>query len=432
MRLLYSLLMYLLSPFMLAYFTVRGFRDRRYWQRWPERLALGNSVPGTQGPVWIHAASLGEVNAASPLIDALMLRFPEQALIVTTFTPTGSERVKELFGERLAHQYIPLDFPGAVKRFLNRVQPQLGIIMETELWPNLFCLAHAQKRPMIISNARLSDSSMRGYRIASSLIKETLLAVNRLLAQSDKDADRYSALGMPPDRVRVVGNLKFDVSIQASVSETGELLRSGWGVQRTVLVAGSTHAEDEIELFAAFSQALKHHPLALLVLAPRHPERFATVAEEARDFGFTVRSRSQSTVPDQKTQVFVLDSMGELLDFYAAADVTFIGGTMANVGGHNLLEPAALGKALLMGPHTENVQEIAKQLVDQGAARQVHDRHDLAEAVNVLFGQAITRDQMGMAGKRLVSSGRGALEQTLEELRPYLKAQARTRNNAAP
>lgn len=420
MRLLYSLLIYLLSPLVLLHLAVRGFRDARYWQRWNERLGFIEPAP-EPGCVWVHAASLGEVNAASPLVSALLEQYPRQPLLVTTFTPTGSERVHELFGDRVRHHYVPLDMPGAVRRFFRRQQPGLAVIMETELWPNLFNAARANTIPLVISNARLSTSSLRGYRMAGGLMRQTLACADRVLAQTERDADRYRQLGAPDGRVQVAGNLKFDINISATLSETGEMLRARWGAQRTVLVAGSTHAEDEIELLESFAEVRRQHPAALLILAPRHPERFAGVAADARDHGFSVSERSTCQAPDADTAVFIIDTMGELMNYYAAADVAFVGGTLAPVGGHNLLEPAALAKPVLIGPHTANVREIAEQLLEAGAAIRVHDRHDLAARLQDLFADASDRDRRGRAGQRLVMNGRGALETTLAALQPWLE-----------
>jgi 3-deoxy-D-manno-octulosonic-acid transferase len=419
MRLFYALLMYFLSPLVLAWFGIRGFRDKRYWQRWGERLGF-YARPAPAGCVWVHAASLGEVNAASPLVNALLEHYPGQALLLTTFTPTGAARAEHLFSGRLTHCHVPLDLPGAVRRFYRRHQPQLGIIMETEIWPTLYHRARHSGVPLLISNARLSESSVRGYALAGRLIGPTMAGVSGVFAQTQRDAAAFMEIGARQECVQVVGNLKFDILVPASLSETGEMMRASWGVNRPVLVAGSTHAEDESELFEAFKQVLVEHPQALLVVAPRHPERFAAVAEEARELGLAVAQRSACTVPAPATQVLVVDTMGELLGFYAAADLAFVGGTLAPVGGHNLLEPAALAKPLLVGPYTANVREIADQLLAAGAARRVHDRHDLAVTIKQLFSDASGRDRMGQAGQQLVSAGRGALQRTLDALQAWL------------
>lgn len=424
MRLFYALLMYLLTPLVLAWFGVRGFRDHRYWQHWGQRLGFyAQAAPA--GCIWVHAASLGEVNAASPLVRALLERHPDQPLLLTTFTPTGAARAEELFAGRLTHCHLPLDLPGAVRRFYRCHQPGLAIIMETEIWPNLYYHASRRAVPLFISNARLSESSVRGYALAGGLIRRTMDTVTGVFAQTGRDAATYQQIGAQPGSVQVVGNLKFDTLVPASLSETGEMMRAGWGVSRPVLVAGSTHAEDETELFEAFKQVLNAHPRALLIVAPRHPERFAGVSEQARELGLKVAQRSQCSLPGPDIEVLVVDTMGELLSFYAAADVTFVGGTIAPVGGHNLLEPAALAKPVLIGPYTDNVREIAGQLLAAGAARRVHDRHDLATTTRRLFNEASGRDRMGQAGLHLVAEGRGALQRTLDALQAWLPGQQR-------
>ncbi len=419
MRFLYSLAMILATPILLAYFAVRGFRDRRYLERWDERL--GFSFADTEpGGILLHAASLGEVNAASPLISALLENHPDEPLTVTTFTPTGAARVQELFGDQVTHQHLPLDLPGAGKRLLNHLAPRLVLVLETEIWPNLFHAARVKGIPVALVNARMSASSLRGYRRLGRLISHALAGTDAILAQSRADADRFIDRGALPERVSVTGNLKFDVKVSASLAETGEMLKSAWGVGRPVLVAGSTHEGDEAELVEAFSRLLKMRSDALLVLAPRHPERFTRAAENARESGLAVCLRSESRVPPRDCQCMVVDTMGELGNYYAAADITFVGGTIEPVGGHNLLEPAALGKPILIGPFTDNVKEIAGQLLEAGAAERVTGRMDIADAATRLFTDAAARDRMGQAGLALVENGRGALARTMAAIEKWL------------
>jgi 3-deoxy-D-manno-octulosonic-acid transferase len=294
------------------------------------------------------------------------------------------------------------------------------LVVETEIWPNLYAEAERRQAPLMIVNARMTEESLRGYRLAGRLVSRTLARVDSILAQTESDASRYIERGARPDRVRVTGNLKFDITVPASLVESAEVLRAGWGVQRPTLVAGSTHEEDEAELFEAFLKLLQRHPQALLVLAPRHPERFGRVAQDARDIGLVTALRSEGAVPPRDAQCLVVDTMGELPRYYAAADVTFVGGTIAPVGGHNVLEPAALGKPILLGPELHHVEEIARQLLESGAAQSVTGRRDIETAVEALFTDAARRDRMGQAGLRLVREGRGALRQALEELDRYL------------
>lgn len=419
MRLIYSLAMYLATPFVLIYFGLRGFRDPRYRARWGERLGFAFARRAGDG-VLIHAASVGEVNAASPVVSALLERRPDVAVTVTSFTPTGSQRVRELFGDRVAHQYLPLDLPDAVRRFLDHLDPALLVIMETEIWPNLYAAALERNLPIMLANARLSEASKSGYRRASALVRPAFAATDAVLAQTEDDAARFVECGAVAERVSVAGNLKFDVAVPAMVAETGDLLKTAWGVNRPVLVAGSTHEGDEAELLAAFNTLLRSQPDALLVLAPRHPERFARTAGDARDLGLDVYLRSEIRVPPPECQCLVVDAMGELQGYYAAADVTFVGGTIEPLGGHNLLEPAALGKPLLIGPHTDNVAEIAAQLLAAGAALRVNDRLEIADAALRLLTDPAARDRMGQAAFRLVESGRGALKRTLAEIERWL------------
>ena len=414
MRQLYSLLMLLLTPVSLGYFALRGLRDRRYWKHWGERLG----VLSVKGPVefHIHAASLGEVNAAGPLVNALLERETAPNLLLTTFTPTGRQRARELFGARVQLCYLPLDLPGIPSHFLRKLQPAVIVIVETEIWPNFYAAAARADIPLIISNARLSQASLRAYRRCQRLIGPALRSVRQILAQSDADAQRYVQCGAEPSRVSNAGNLKFDIHVPASLLETGELLRSAWGVQRPVLVAGSTHEDDELVLLKAFRRLLERHPEALLVLAPRHPERFARAEQLLQEQELSVQRRSDSRLPGRDTQCLLIDSMGELLDYYAAADITFVGGTIADIGGHNLLEPAALAKPLLFGPHTAHVKEIATRLLESGAARRVLTARDVFAAVDQLFAHPATRDRMGQAGLCLLEEGRGALQKSVDAI----------------
>lgn len=416
MRRLYSLFMYLVTPIVMGYFALRGLRDSRYWHRWNERLAYAPAV-GPPGRIMVHGSSMGEINAASPLVQALLKVPRSPGLLITTFTPTGAGRARELFGQQAQHCHLPLDLPSAMRRFLDRQQPSLIIIMETEIWPNLIHFATTLGIPVLIANARLSEKSVHGYLRLKALIRPALGRLRAILAQSVVDGARFIRCGAEPGAVIVTGNLKFDADVPASLVETGELLRASWGVNRPVLVAGSTHEDDEASLLEAFPAVLKKHPHALLVLAPRHPERFQEAARKASDAGLNTLLRSAGKSPTGEIQCLVVDTMGLLPSYYAAADVAFVGGTIADIGGHNVLEPAALGKPLLVGPHTRNVGETAARLIEAGAARRVQRPAEIAAALIELFGDASRRDRTGQSGSRLVEKGRGALERTLAEIR---------------
>jgi 3-deoxy-D-manno-octulosonic-acid transferase len=413
MRSLYTLLLYLATPLVLLYLFLRGFRDQEYFRRWPERFGRF-AAPPRSGGIVVHAVSMGEVNAASVMVQELRRRYPDEPLYLTTLTPTGSARVRELFGDAVFHVYAPLDLPGSVRRFLGRVKPRLLIIMETEIWPNLYHQAAASGVPILIANARISQRSINGYRRLRRLTGTALANVSRFAAQSDLDAERLIEIGAPAGRVVVSGNMKFDVRMAPSLAEQGEAMRVAWGTQRLVLVAGSTHEDDEKPLLQAFSRLLPTFPDALLILVPRHPERFARAAQLARQAGFRVALRSEAINCPAGTQCFVVDAMGELPRFYAAGDVAFVGGSLDTTGGHNMLEPAALSKPVLVGPHTANFADITHQLLEADAAMRVTNAATLEEAVRRLFKAPDLRDRMGRAGFALVQNGQGAVGRTLE------------------
>jgi len=415
MRFLYSFLVALSTPFVLLYFALRGIKDRAYLSRWGERF--GWVQPGKRaGGILLHAASMGEYNAASPLIRNMLKRYPDLPLIVTTLTPTGSERVSRELGDKVFHCYIPLDLPGAVKRFLNRTKPQLIIVMETEIWPNLYLEAHRRKTPMVIANARLSETSVKHYQRFSGLARDVLKPVLWVGAQSIDDAERMIQCGTDPQRTAMTGNLKFDLQVPASLLERGAALRSRWNPARPVLVAGSTHEADENIILPAFAGLLKIIPDALLILVPRHPERFSSAAQAARAASLKVEMFSEGEACSEQAQCFVIDAMGELMTYYACADATFVGGSMGEQGGHNVLEPAALGKPVMVGPNTANSKDIVTELIDCGAAVRIIDQQEFQTSAENLLGDGVMRDRMGRAGLALVARNRGALELTLEAI----------------
>ena len=415
MRYLYSLLLYLLIPFVLVRLVWRSRRASAYRRRWAERFGFFDPPP-LRSPVWVHAVSVGEVLAAVPLIQ--WLRERGEPVLVTTTTPTGAERVRAAFGADVPHLYCPYDLPDVVRRFLSRVRPRLAIIIETELWPNLFHACAERRVPVIVANARLSARSAAGYAKVAALMRATLRDVNLIAAQGEADAARLRALGAP--RVEVTGNVKFDLHLPASLHEQAAVLRRAWGESRLVWLAASTHAGEDEQVLDAYAELRRTLPDSLLVLAPRHPERFDDVAALCRQRGYTLVRRSEHRPATAETAVFLLDSMGELPLFYAAADIAFVGGSLVNTGGHNVLEPAALGKAVLVGPHTFNFLEITAQLVANGAATRVEDSHALAQAVIRYLGDANLRDEAGRKGLALVEQSRGALARLQALLLAYL------------
>ncbi len=419
MRTLYTLLLYLLAPVALLRLAWRGLRAPVYWRRWPERFGAIEPTVGER-VIWVHAVSVGEVQAAEPVIQALLERYPEYSVLVTTVTSTGSARVTALFDADVAHVYAPYDLSGAVVRFLDRVQPELAIVMETELWPNLFYFCRKREIPLLMINARLSQKSTAGYRRFPGLVGKTLEAVTEIVAQGKLDAQRFELIGADPGKITVAGNLKFEQRIPHSLIEKAEVLRRDWGTSRPVWIAASTHeGEDELVL-DVFRQVRKKVRDCLLVLVPRHPERFGAVAELCRNRGYPTVLRSQRTPCSDNTAVFVGDSMGELPLFYAAADVAFVGGSLVHTGGHNLLEPAALGIPVVTGPNVFNFTEICDLLVAAEACRKVDNNAELGETVNHWLLDANERHRIGENGRQAVEQNRGALDTVLAIIEKYL------------
>jgi len=407
LRYLYSLLLYLLTPFVILRLVWRGRRVPAYRRRMGERFGFFPPLP-VDGVVWLHAVSVGEVQAALPLIDWLRQE-RGMPVLVTTTTPTGSELLRQRFGDRVFHVYAPYDLPGAVRRFLKRARPRLAIIMETEIWPNLFHQCARAGIPLVIANARLSEQSARRYSRFPALTTAILRKVAVLAAQARGDAGRFIELGAEAQRVHVTGNIKFDVSLPADVHERAAQLRRAWGERRPVWVAASTHDGEEEPVLSAFAMVRTRLPETLLVLVPRHPERFDKVAELCRRRGYGVARRSAQDPVDAGTAVFLGDTMGELTLFYAAADVTFVGGSLVPTGGHNILEPAALGIPVLVGPHTYNFLEISQSLIAHGGGERVWNDTGLATAVVRYLEDAKLRDAAGSCGRELVERNRGAL-----------------------
>lgn len=413
MRGLYTTLLLLGLPLALARMAWRGRRNHAYWHRWGERFGRFRS-PALDGTLWIHAVSVGEVMAAVPLIRALRARHPDRPVAVTTTTPTGSDRVRAAFGEEVFHVYLPFDLPGPVARFLARVRPAVAVVMETELWPNLYAACGRRDIPVVVANARLSPRSTARYRRVRGLVRETLSRVRVVAARGEADAARFRELGAPDAAVVVTGDLKYDLELPGDLADRAEALRREWGAERPIWVAASTHEGEEGPVLDAFTRVREAHPDCLLVLVPRHPERFDEVAQLCRRRGLATVRRTGDTPCDAQTAVFLGDTLGELPLFYAAADVAFVGGSLVPVGGHNALEPAALGRAVVTGPYLFNFQEVSECMLTEQAMVQVADSAGLADAVARLLGDAVERARMGEAGRALVEHNRGALDRLVE------------------
>ncbi len=416
MRRLYTLLLAALTPLVLARLFVRSLRAPAYRRRIAERFGRFERRP-PPGGIWVHAVSLGETRAALPLIRALRARHPGRALIVTTTTPTGSRQVLEALGDEVFHVYAPYDLPWAVAAFLRRARPALALVMETELWPNLFAACAADGIPLVVANARLSERSARGYGRLRGLTRATLAHAALVAAQAEADAARFRALGAP--RVEVLGNLKFDLAVPAGLAARGAELRAalGW-TERPVLIAASTHAGEDERVLDAFARLRVRLPEVGLILVPRHPERFDAVAALLASRGLAAARRSRGAAT--AAEVYLGDTLGELLLLFAAADVAFVGGSLVPTGGHNVLEPAALGLPVLFGPHMFNFAEAERLLCAAGAARRVADAAELSEAAAAWLEHPTARRAAGERGRAVVEAERGALERLLARIEELL------------
>lgn len=406
---LYSQLVRLALPLIFLRLWWRGRRTPELRRNWRHRLGL---APRLQGPVvWVHAVSVGETVAAGPMVRRLLERLPEASVLMTAMTATGLAQAKRMFGDQVTYAYAPYDTPGAVRRFLNRVQPRILVIMETEIWPNMIRQSRVRGVPVFLVNARLSERSARGYERIRPLALPVMRDISWVAAQADSDAERFRRIGVAPDRVDVTGSVKFDVDIPAGVREAAGQLRARFG-DRPVWVAGSTHAGEENPVLAAHRRLLAAHPDALLILVPRHPERFDSVAGQVSDQGLSLARRSRNQDP-AGAQVYLGDTMGELMMLYGASDMAFVGGSLVDRGGHNPLEPAAWGIPVFSGPHVFNFETIYQRLLDDAAVGMVSGAEDLARQLIALCSDPDRRAAAGQRALRVVEKNRGALDKVV-------------------
>jgi 3-deoxy-D-manno-octulosonic-acid transferase len=418
---LYVLLTRLALPFALVADTWKALSDPDQKGRVAQRLGYVPASP-RPGSLWVHAVSVGEVQAAAGLLAALRARHPDLPVMLSTVTPTGAQRARALLGDSVHHCYLPYDTPSAMRRFLDRVQPRLAVILETEIWPALYRELGRRGVPLVIGSARLSERSVDRYRRASALIRETLANDVVIGAQSAVDAERFRAIGAPAGRVHVTGNVKLDLQIPPAAIDAGQDFRRRHAAGRPVWIAGSTHAGEEEAALAAHAAACARHPDALLVLVPRHPHRFQAVRTILERRGVNYAQRSSGGVPAEGDGVLLLDTLGELQTFYAAADVAFVGGTLVPVGGHNLLEPAVLGLPILAGTHTHNAPQVARLLADCGALTIVRDGHELGMQVSGFFDDPPRAAAAGRRGRSAVEASRGAVSRLVELIEPQLRS----------
>jgi len=412
-RLLYTALWFLLLPVAVLRLLWRSRWEKRYAENIAERFGHYAEKP-TRPVIWLHAVSLGETRGAEPLVNALLEKYPEHCLLLTHMTPTGREAGHTLFGERVLQAYLPYDTPSATARFLDHFSPRIGLLMETEVWPNLIRACRKRGIPLLLVNARMSERSAQGYARVSGFTREVLNELTAIVAQTDSDAQRFHALGAT--QLTVAGNLKFDIEPPAGQIVLGSAFRTAYGKRPVMLAASTREGEEELILDAADAAAV---PGLLVVVVPRHPQRFDEVAKQIAARGLELQRRSglganpEPGAVAESTQVVLGDTLGELFAYYGSADLAFVGGSLVDWGGHNLIEACAAGVPVLVGPYTMNFAEATASALSDGAALRVVDAGALAQAMRALFADPGRRDAMHHAALAFASRHRGATARTL-------------------
>ncbi len=405
-------MLYLLLPWALLHLVWRARKQPAYLEHVGERFGVfPNDMPSPV--IWIHAVSVGETRAAEPLIKALQARHPEHRILLSHGTPTGRQTGMDVYGDSVERCYLPYDFGWASRRFLRHFRPVAGVFMETEIWPNLIRASVRSAVPVYLVNARMSEKSARGYRRIGRLTRAALSKLSGIGAQTDRDAQRLTELGA--ENVSITGNIKFDRLAPVEMLALGATLRNAFGVRRPVFLAASTREGEEAMILDALAQS--DIPELLTVIVPRHPQRFDEVAALVEQRGHKVQRRSENRMVEADTRIVVGDSMGELFAYYAACDIAFIGGSLLPLGGQNLLEACAVGRPVVVGPHTFNFEDATRGAIEAGAAIRVSDAEELGNAIDQLLRDSNRRLAMSEAGKRFTDTHRGATEKTLDLLK---------------
>lgn len=387
----------------------RSRHNKGYRYRWKERFGYIDRSPTDS--IWLHAVSVGETLAAIPLIKEIKQRYPKYNIIVTTTTPTGSALVLKHLKDSVMHTYLPYDLPSSINRFLRRSRARFCIILETELWPNMIRSCVAQRIPLMLANARLSERSMRRYRIIGRIMASMLRSLNMVAAQGILDGERMLKLGLDPTCLMIAGNIKFDIDIPKDAALRGKQTRSAWDTtDRPTLIAASTHETEEDILLEAFAIIRNDLPDSLLLIAPRHPDRFEKIKRLCIDKGYNIVQRSRQQKPTADTDIVLVDTIGDVRTLYSACDIAFVGGSLVPIGGHNLIEPAILGLPILTGPHLHNFTDTSRLLQDAGAAQVVTDAKSLARAVVALFAATDLREEIGKKAQQVIMANRGSLQ----------------------
>ncbi len=419
MRYFYSAIFYLIVPLVLFRLYWRGRKTPEHRRRWHERFALYHqSYP--QGVIWFHAVSVGEVEALFPLVKAIQNQHPDNPILITTMTPTGSARVKAVLGESVAHVYVPYDLPDAVQRFMQCFKPKVAVMIETEVWPNLFAYCGQHRIPLYIVNARVAAKSVANYQKLSAFIHPALAQVDLIATQTEDDAQRFIAIGGIKDKVKNLGNIKFDVEIPETTISQGLQLKTDLFHGRFVWLIASTHRDEEAIFLELYSIIKAKIPELLLVIVPRHQQRFAEVKKLCEAQLATVTRTTNDTVTTQ-TDVYLVDTIGELKMFYATADIAFVAGSMVSAGGHNILEAAAVGVPVLFGPNMTNFKAIADGVLKQQAAIQCQTKEDVVQAVLTLYQQPDYGVELIANGKAFIRDNQGTVARICQVLECVLK-----------
>lgn len=419
MKIIYTLIFTLLTPFILLRLYWKGIKTPAYRQRWQERLGVYNQKH-PKNTLWFHAVSLGEAEAVFPLIKQLQSAYPQQSILVTTTTVTGSSRIQSVLGSTVSHVYLPYDTPCALQRFFGHFQPKIAVIMEKEMWPNLFSECGKRKLPLFIINARLSEKSAHHYKKISRLVHPTLRNVTHILAQTEEDRQHFIHIGAAQNKVTVSGNLKFDITPSKSLLAQGKSLKDTLFNKRFVWVVASTHKGEEARLINCYQSLKKTIPELLLLLVPRHPERFSEVKAlvNEKKLQLVMRSSHQNCSPE--TDVYIADTVGELKMLYAAADICFVGGSLLPVGGHNILEPLSVGTPTLFGSYMFNFKEITAHVIAQKACIQCKTEDEVVLNIKNLYKNKPDRELLTQNGHSFLQKNTGAMKSTLQTLNPYL------------
>ena len=420
-RIFYTSLLWLALPVLLIRLAFRNARSPAYRFRLAERFG-GGAHPSRPYDIWVHAVSVGEANAATPLVQQMLNLVPTPRVLITTMTPTGAERVFATFGDKVCHRYIPYDYPFAVDRFLDQIQPRMLVLMETEIWPNLINRCNKRNIKVAMANVRLSEKSARGYRMVLPLIRSALDSISVFATQSVADQERLLTLGVDALKVHRTGSMKFEIHLPASLNEVAQAVRRDWGPNRPVVIAGSTHEGEEALLLQSLAKLQKSFPDLLLVIAPRHPERFDTVSRQATKSGFKISRRSRQTgALDPAVAVQIADTMGELPTLYSAGDIAVVGGSLIpirGIGGHNILEACAVGVPVVFGQNMSNFLEISALALTHNAGYQIKNADALSICLTTLLKDANLRATIGENGRIMVAQNTGATKKTLELLIP--------------